>query len=68
MNEAEIRMQAQLYALVAEMQAVIVGVEGMKAANIERENQGYALAYDEKAFVDASVEIETLAARMRDEI
>ncbi len=60
MNKDLIKTQAQMFALVAEMHAVLVSVEGMKAANTERENQGFTLAYPESAFVDASKEIENI--------
>jgi hypothetical protein len=41
---------AVLMARAASLQAEVAG---MIAANIEQESQGYALAYDEKAFFNA---------------
>ena len=41
--------QAAAY-VYAQAVAALATIEGMKAANRERENQGYALAYDEAAF------------------
>ena len=40
MNEGEIRMQAQLFALQAEMYAKVAQIEGMKAENMSRQRQG----------------------------
>lgn len=34
----------------AQAVAALATIEGMKAANVERLNQGYALAYDEASF------------------
>jgi len=43
-NEQKVAyINAQVASMLAEM-------EGMKAANTERERDGFALAYDEKAF------------------
>ena len=68
MSEGEIRQNAQLYALVAEMHGVNAGIEGMKVANAERESQGYAMAYDEKSFNEAEKALCIIAERMRHEI
>jgi len=54
-------MKAVNLHLWALIQAQIVQVEAMKAANVTRSDQGYAQAYDEKAFVDVQKEIERLA-------
>jgi len=35
--------------------SALAEIEGMKAANLERINQGYALAYDEKSFMEVPV-------------
>jgi len=55
------KMDAKLLELQAKIIAVQVEVEGMKAANDERKMQGYALAYPETSFVEASTEIKMLA-------
>lgn len=68
MNEGTIRMVAKLFSLVAEIQAIIVEVEGMKAENTERELKGFSLAYLESAFRDAGEKIRFLAHRLRTEI
>lgn len=65
MGEGEIRMQAQMYALVADMAAITTEVEGMKAANTERESHGLALAYDRAAFSDAAKDLAALAEQLR---
>jgi hypothetical protein len=68
MDEGIVRMQAQMFALVAEMNAILVSVEGMKAANTERESQGFALAYPESIFNDASKDLEGIATALRNQI
>lgn len=68
MNEGEIRMQAQMYAIVAEMNGLIAGIEGMKAANAERQANGDALAYGEKEFVDVEKQLCAIAEKLRKEI
>lgn len=42
------------------IQAEMVRVEAFKAANVERERNGYALAYDEAAFEEAADRITAL--------
>lgn len=64
MNEAEIRMQAQLYALITEMHRLVATIEGMKAANYERSEAGYALAYSERNFAEVCDELDDVRARM----
>jgi len=54
MSEYDIKRLALIFAVQAE-------IEGMKAANVEREAQGYALAYGEKAFAEAAEELKVLA-------
>ena len=68
MDEAVVRMQAQMYVLVAEMNAIIVSVESMKAANTERKSHGYALAYSEEAFVKASEDLYGEASALENHI
>ena len=65
MKASEIEALCELAALNADLQEVIVGVEGMKALNTEREHNGYALGYDEAVFVDASREIKEISQKMR---
>jgi hypothetical protein len=40
----------------------------MKAANTERESQGFALAYPESIFNDASKDLEGIATALRNQI
>lgn len=49
-DEGVVRMDAQLWGLVAEMWADIACIEAMKAANKEREMRGESLAYPEESF------------------
>lgn len=37
--------------LMSQTACALIEMEGMKAANIERESHGYALAYGEEAFL-----------------
>ncbi len=46
------------FALVLAVQAEI---EGMKAANMDREQQGHSMAYDEYAFKDKAEQLRSLA-------
>ena len=68
MDEGIVRMRSQMFTLVAEMNAILVSVEGMKAANTERESHGLALAYPESAFNDASKKLEGIATALRTQI
>lgn len=68
MDEATVRMQAQMYALIAHKDALLVYAEGMKALNAERENRGHALAYDEAAFIATAKELEAIAQKLREDI
>ena len=68
MTEEEIKMQAQMYALVAEMHSILVSVEGMKADNAERESHGYAQAWPGKIFAEASDELKVIATVLREKI
>lgn len=68
MDEATVRMAAQMWAIVAEMRAVEAQVEGMKAENQARMSCGHALAYNEGDFVGASSDLQNLANRLRTEV
>ena len=68
MNEAEIRMQTQLFALIAEMYACNAEIEGMKAENQQRAHRGLAVAYAEDAFAWQVERLQELAALMRQSI
>ena len=57
-------VQAQLAALIARMHATVAGIEGMKALNVERERNGYALAYGEDAFHAESKVLHAIADDM----
>jgi len=54
-------MNGQLVAILALIAAANARIEGMKATNIERQANGYALAYDEQAFVDEAIALAELA-------
>ena len=50
-NEADAAVLTTLAAILN------ADVEGMKALNLERQNRGYALGYDEGSFHDAGQEL-----------
>ena len=68
MNESEIRQAAQMYALVAEMEAVKSKIEGMKVENEYRISQGLSNAFSGYSFFKAETELVKIASRLRDEI
>jgi hypothetical protein len=61
MNEGEIRQAAMMYGLVAEMNALMAGIEAMKAENKLREIQGYSPTYGFKEFEDTRKNLEGIA-------
>jgi len=48
--------------------AVSAEIEGMKVANMERESQGFALAYPESAFSEAAEELRVLANKNNEQL
>lgn len=68
MEEGVVRMQAQMFALVAEMHSEVASIEAMKAANQERIDRNEAIAYDESCFSDAQIALTKIASRLREEI
>ena len=68
MNESEIRQAAQMYALVAEMEAVKAMIEGIKVENAHKTSQGLPPAYSSGYFFEAETELVKIASRLRDEI
>ena len=68
MTEGEIRMQAQLFALQAEMYTKVAQIEGMKAENQFSEYLGNGINYGEDSFAIVQEELKTIADRMRNEI
>jgi hypothetical protein len=68
MNEGEIRMQAQLFSLIADMYATVAEVEGMKAENAQRQICGESMAYIDHDFFTSSRALQLIAARIKEEI
>ena len=68
MNEGEIRMLALLNALISKSHAVVVSVEGMKAANAQDAIQGHAPSFKAADFAQASIELNQLAVRMMEDV
>ncbi len=66
MNECEIRINAELQSLIAEMFAVVASIEAMKADNKQREIDGASMAWPGDCFVDAKLQLEALAVKMRE--
>lgn len=58
-------MNGQLIAIQCLMMSFYAQVEGMKAENLERERNGYALAYDDTAFCNIARELDKLAVEAR---
>ena len=56
----------ELYALVCEMEAVKVRIEGMKAENVARSFNRSSCAYNENDFFTAERELIAIAAKMRE--
>jgi hypothetical protein len=54
-------MNAFLLEQFANICAINADIEGMKALNHEREQNDYALAYDETAFCNKAVELRNIA-------
>lgn len=65
MNKNDIKFLSQVFAIQAEIEAIKIGVEGMKVLNKERELSGYALGYDESAFINAAEDISKLATQLK---
>ena len=57
-------MAAQMWALVAEMNAISANVEGMKAENNTRRSNDYSDAYGPECFFAAQEDLEKLALRL----
>jgi len=61
MNEYDVKRLAEVLAIQAE-------IEGMKVANLERELQGFALAYGEELFVQAAEDLRIVASKHNDQL
>ena len=68
MDEGTVRMQAQMYSLVALMEATKASIAAMQATNYERTSAGLALAWNESYFEDCRLELVELSRRLREEI
>lgn len=58
-------MSPQLVAALANIAATQARIEGMKAANITSQEQGYPLAYDDAVFFEAANQLDILANHIR---
>jgi hypothetical protein len=65
MDEGTIRMAAQMWALIAEMNAVIARIEGMRAFNT---GQLDGAGYEESAFLSEEGALLEIAKKLRSEI
>jgi len=65
MDEGTVRQAANMFALVADMEAVKARVEGMKAENGIRESLGHSLAYDSEHFAEAEKELSSIGHLLR---
>ena len=68
MDEGTVRMQAQMYALVAEMEEIKANIKAMEYDNLERERNDEALAWPGSMFQEASEALSNLSWRFKNEI
>ena len=68
MDEGVVRMQAQMYAIIALIEAVKASIAGMQADNQERISEGFALAWRGSDFEDCRHKLEELARQLREDI
>jgi len=66
MDEAIVRMQAQVYAIVAEMEGIKAALYGMEWENKGRILKGESIAYPEQCFSDVRHDLEKLAKKLRE--
>ena len=57
MESNDVKAMACVARVMALAVSIAARIEGMKAANAERQSNGYALAYDEKAFFEVEEEL-----------
>ena len=62
MESDDVKAMASVARVMALSVAITARIEGMKAANTEREKNGYALAYGESAFFEVEQELITLVS------
>lgn len=62
---SNIEKQAEVYALVAEMHAIIFETESMKVLNTEREKRGFPVCYDQRCFLEMANRIRSVAEELR---
>ena len=68
MEEDQIRQLARCHAIISEIESVKTQVMAMNWENVERENEGRALAYTTEMFFEQSKEFIRLSKRLMDEI
>lgn len=61
-HEGVVRQDAQMWKLVAQMEAVKATVAGMIAENMQREAVGASMAYGDEAFAEQAAALEKIAA------
>ncbi len=67
-DEAVVRMDAQMWSLVAELQALITEREAMVALNMQRQACGNSMAYDDEAFMGLAQQMKTIGAALWNKI
>lgn len=65
MDEGTVRMASQMYALVAEMEAIKADIQGMRWENESRIHRGEAIAYPNSEFMMKSDELNILSESFR---
>ncbi len=67
-GEAEIRMDAMMRSLVAQLESLKTQRMAMEAANAAREDRGYAQAYGEEAFDEITAKMDVIAKELAETI
>jgi hypothetical protein len=68
MDEGTVRMQAQMYAYVSEIEAIKAEIMGMEALNQFRIGLGQGVAYVDTDFIEAAKRLEVKAEELRQNI
>lgn len=68
MDEGTVRMQSQMYSLVAEMESIKANIKAMEVDNFERAENGEALAWPGEMFQDASNDLMKISEKLKSEL
>jgi len=68
MDEGTVRQTAQMYALIAEIEEIKAGIEGMKADNLTAHRCGDGLPWPGSVFAEASESLSKISWNLKNEI